>query len=285
MKLRSHALRPLAIVLAVVALAFALPSGAEAATRPHYDMQVSLDFGQASLDTVQKTSFRNNTGVGLPSIVFQVTPAYFDGFSLEGASVDGQDVAASMDGTVLELTLNSPLASGTSAEVELRYRVTVPAEGGRFGRGEGILALGNWFPILSVYQDGWDRHQYVDVGDAFFTEVADFDVTVTSDVPVKIAASGPSSGQDGNSQSFHGEALRDFALAISDRFQLRTREVDGVELLAYGPNSSRLETYLDEATRTMRWYSANLSPIPTPPSPSRRCTPLPPWPLRRSTPP
>jgi hypothetical protein len=264
MKLGKRTLRPLVIALAIIAMALALPAGAEAATRPHYDMQVSLNFGQATLDVVQKTTFRNNTGVDLPNLVFQVTPAYFDGFSLQGSRVNGQDVPASVDGTVLELTLGSPLASGASAEVELQYRVTVPAEGGRFGRGEGILALGNWFPILSVYQDGWDRHQYVDVGDAFFTEVADFDVTVTSDVPVKIAASGPANEQHGNSQSFHGEGLRDFALAVSDRFQLRTREVDGVRLLAYGPNVSRLETYLDEASRTMRWYSTNLSPYPYP---------------------
>jgi len=264
MKLRNWIAQPIAVALTLIAFAAILPTGAQAATRPHYDMQATLSFGQAAMDVVQKTTFRNNTGVELPDLVFQVTPAYFDGFALDGARVDGQEVAAVLDGTVLTLILNSQLASGASIEVELRYRVTVSTGGGRFGRGGGILAMGNWFPILSVYQDGWDRHQYVDVGDAFFTEVADFDVTVTSDVPVKIAASGPSTGQQGSSQSFHGEGLRDFALAISDRYQLRTMDVDGVNLLAYGPNASRLDVYLAEAARTMRWYSANLSPYPYP---------------------
>jgi len=255
---------PLPLACCLVLLSLTFPSLALAETRPHYDLKVSLSFDAATLDVVQKTTFRNNTGVDLPDLVFQVTPAYFDAFTLQDARVDSQEVTASQDGTVLDLALDSPLAPGASAEVELRYRVKVPQGSGRFGRGGGIIALGNWFPVLAVYQDGWDRHQYVDVGDAFFTEVADFDVVVAGDVPVTIAASGQRTGQEGNSQSFHAEGLRDFAMAVSDRYQVRTREVDGVRLAAFGLSAPRIETYLDELERSVRWYSSHLVPYPYP---------------------
>ncbi|MCL4369793.1 MAG: M1 family metallopeptidase [Chloroflexi bacterium] len=254
----------LCLALLVAACAAVFPATASAATKPHYDLQVSLNFSAATLDVVQKTALRNNTGVDLPDLVFQVTPAYFDSFSLQSARVDGQEVAASREGTVLTLALNSPLAAGAGTEAELRYQLRVPVGGGRFGRSDGIVALGNWFPVLSVYGEEWDRHQYVDVGDAFYTEVADFNVTVASDVPVAIAASGPSAGQEGNRQSFHAEGLRDFAMAISNRYQTRSREVDGVQISAYGPSPARLELYLAEAARTLHWYSTHLVPYPYP---------------------
>lgn len=265
---RPHALAPparlLLIALLFLATAAATTAPARAETRPHYDMQVSLSYPDASLEVVQKTTFRNNTGGELPDLVFHVVPAYFDSFTLHSARVEGGEVAASRDGTVLELKLDPPLAPGDTAEVELRYQVRVPPVGGRFGRGQGILALGNWFPVLAVYRDGWDRHQYVDVGDAFFTESADFDVAVTSDLPVTIAASGQSMGQGEKTRSFRAVGVRDFAMAVSDRYLVRGREVDGVRVLAYGPSAPRLEVYLEEAEAALRWFTSNLSPYPYP---------------------
>ncbi len=255
---------PLMALLFALATGLGISAPASAATRPHYDLQVSLNFPAATLDVAQNTVFRNDTGVDLPDLVFEVTPAYFHAFSLQSAQVDGQEVHSSLDGTVLTLTPDSPLPAGATTQVELHYRVRVPDGGGRFGRGNGILALGNWFPVLSVYSGGWDRHQYVDVGDAFYTEVADFDVTVASDVPVTIAASAPSTGREGNRQSFHGEGLRDFAMAISDQYQVRSRQVDGIQINAYGPNAARLEVYLTEAATTLHWYSTHLVPYPYP---------------------
>lgn len=264
MAIRNPLHRSFLLALFVVALAAGVPSTAQAATRPRYDIQVNLNFGEATLNALQKTTLRNNTGTELHDLVFHTVPAYFDAFSLQSAQVDGQEVAASRKGTVLELKLNAPLAAGAKAEVELRYQVKVPAQGGRFGQGEGILALGNWFPVLAVYQEGWDRHQYVDVGDAFYTEVADFDVAVSSDVPVAIASSGRPVRQERGVQSFRAEGVRDFAMAVSDRYQVRSRDVDGVQVTAYGPSVARLEVYLEEAARALRWYSANLGAYPYP---------------------
>ncbi len=254
----------LSIVLALV-LGTLVPMPAHGeATRPHYDLQVALDFQEATLDAVQKTTLRNNTGLDLAELVFQVTPAFYGAFSLRSVRVDGQEVDWSRDGTVLTLILDYPLAANATTEVELRYRIVVPPSGGRFGQGEGILALGNWFPVLSVYRDGWDRHQYVDVGDAFFTEVADFDVAVTVDAPVAIAATGSLAAEEGSTRIFRAENVRDFAMAVSDRYQVRARDVDGVRVTAYGLSGARLETYLNTAEKTLRWFSANLAPYPYP---------------------
>ncbi len=251
------------LLLALVLAAVSFPASASAETRPHYDLQMSVAWSQGTVDVTQRTTFRNNTGVDLAEIVFQVVPAYFDAFSLRSARVDGLDATASLDGTVLQITLPYPLTRDTSAEVELRYQLRVPVTGDRFGRGNGIMALGNFFPVLAVYRDGWDRHQYVDIGDAFFTEVADFDVTLSADTPLTVATSGLEVNQ-GDTQRFHAENVRDFAITLSDRYQVRTRDVDGIRIAAYATSTSRLDAYLDAATKAVEWYSVRFAPYPYP---------------------
>lgn len=255
--------RPFLPVLVAIAMIGGTPAQTEAIARPQYELRVELRYDAATLDVVQKTRLTNNTGVELPELVFQVTPAYFEAFTLHSARVDGAEVETSRVGTVLDLALGRPLPREGSAEVELRYTIEVPPEPGRFGRGEGILALGQFAPMLAVYTDGWDRHQYVDVGDAFYSEVSDFEVTVTSDRQVTIASNATGVRQ-GNVHTLRAKGVREFAMAVSDRFQTRSRDVDGVKLTAYGLSAPRLEVYLDAAEKTLRWFSANLAPYPYP---------------------
>jgi hypothetical protein len=97
MKPRNWIARPIAIAITLMVFAALLPTGAQAATRPHYDMQATLSFSQAAMDVVQKTTFRNNTGADLPDLVFQVTPgsnaarisALITGQRNDGDTMDG----------------------------------------------------------------------------------------------------------------------------------------------------------------------------------------------------
>ncbi|HEX9016440.1 MAG TPA: M1 family metallopeptidase [Chloroflexota bacterium] len=261
---QSSALSPvLALAFAVLLVLSAAPGSAFAETRPHYDLRMSVAWSGGTVDVAETVSFRNGTGHDLREVVFQVVPAYFGAFSLESARVGGADSPATLDGTVLQIELPSYLPASGTAEVELRYRLNVPRIGGRFGCGEGIMALGNFFPVLAVYREGWDRHQYVDVGDAFFTEVADFDVSLSSDTPLAIAATGTEM-PGGDAHVFHAENVRDFALTLSDRYQVGTRTVHGVRLAAYAQSSSRLDAYLSAEERAVDWYSSRFGPYPYP---------------------
>jgi hypothetical protein len=235
----------------------ALSSTAWAQTRPHYQIEATVSDNLAVLEVEQKTTFRNNTGVPLSEMVFHVTPAYFNAFTFRSAAVDGRAVRAQLNGTVLELPLAQPLPAGRTVDVQISYRLDVPAISGRFGRGQGILALGQWFPILAVYADGWDRHQYVDVGDAFYSEVADFDVAIASSRSLMIASTGWLSDWEPGRQSFRAENVGDFGMAISRDYKVGARIVDGVALMAYGLDERRLRVYLDAAERKVRWFSAN----------------------------
>ena len=106
-----------------------------------------------------------------------------------------------------------------------------------------MIALGNWFPILSVYRSArltdndqplsWSRHQYVETGDAFFTEVASYDVTIDVNKTVSVAFPGTLVARQGNNWHIQAENVRDFALTISDKYQSTSRKVGDTTISAY----------------------------------------------------
>src|SRR5205823_6978404 len=77
----------------------------------------------------------------------------------------------------------------------------LPHRAGRISAGPSALALGNWYPTLAPHRGAWDRHQYSEVGDAFVTEVADFDVRLSTSIPLVVASSGRSEEHTSELQS------------------------------------------------------------------------------------
>ena len=184
---------------------------------------------------------RNVVGVPLDTLVFRV-PANVDGsFGLQAVTVDGQSVVPQVDGSVLELPLVSPLASGASVEVALKFGLTIPATPGRLAKTQRGIALGYWFPMLAVHRGDWDRRQFVDVGDATFSEVADFDITVTTSVPAQVVATGERVEQDARRSRFLARSVRDAAVAISPEYSVRRTKVGDttLEVAAFGDEIGR----------------------------------------------
>ena len=75
----------------------------------------------------------------------------------------------------------------TAHGLDLAFVVMVPRRAGRLSLTSEAVTLGNWFATLSVHRGDWDRRPYTDVGDAFFTEVADFALNVDTVQPMELA--------------------------------------------------------------------------------------------------
>ncbi len=265
---------------------FALPSAGDAAAararlqpdRPplRYTLEADVDFTNAYVTALQRTVWRNVTSATLNEIVFNVTPARYRAFKLLACAVDGQPCAPALSGVVMEVPLPRSLPPGETVTIDLRYFLDVPEPGNlRFGKAGGILALGNWYPTLAVYREGrlvgpgrtagWDRHPYTDVGDAFYTEAADYDVTVRTNVPVVTAHTGrpdPAFAGGELSARYVGSSLRDFALAFSDRYEVTSTEVNGTTIAVFAPagHARGAETALQAAAATLRFMEANVGP-------------------------
>ncbi|MBI4319185.1 MAG: M1 family metallopeptidase [Chloroflexi bacterium] len=237
---------------------------------PRYQIVADLDFDAATLAASQTVTYINTTSVTLSSIVFNVTPNYYRSFALERVTVGGQPVAPALDGVVLEIPLPAPLPPQAQATIAIDYRLRVPSPGNlRFGKASGILALGNWYPVLAVYQHAqadWNRHRYVDTGDAFFTEAADYEVTLNLSRPLTIAHSGEVVSGADRRLVLRARGVRDFALALSDRYRTRSVQVDETTITVFylPEHSAGGAQYLQSAEESLRWLNRQLGPYPYP---------------------
>ncbi|MEW6230692.1 MAG: M1 family metallopeptidase [Chloroflexota bacterium] len=254
------------VFLLVIGSALSAPCIQASEARTSYDLQVSLDYATASFQVVEKITYYNRTGQSLSSLVFNVTPAYYQAFRLQRISIEGKDIPYKLQGVVLEATLPEPLQTEAQVTVEMAFTLVVPPHQGRFGVGNGIIALGNWYPVLAVFNGDWDRHQYVEIGDAFYTEVVDYRVTLWSSEPVTVAHSGTQVSHDGNQWVFLAEKVRDFALAISKHYQSASQQVDGTIVTSYFLPEHRAggELALRAAAESLRWFGSTLGRYPYP---------------------
>lgn|GEM_PF-1400751 len=240
---------------------------APAIPRPHYRMAIAVDYEKAFLNVTQAVEFTNPGPVTLSSLVFHVAPAAFNAFTLSSATDFDVAVQPVQDGTILEIPLSQALPPGAATTVTLRWWGKLPVSNGRYGAADGVLLLTDWYPILAVLQDGvWERHQYTSIGDAFFEDVADYDVTVTAPPTVTIATGGTQVSRNDGQWVLHAENARDFAMGISSHFQTLSRKVDNVTVTVfyYGDRTEAAKASLDVAEQAMRWYGRHIGPYPFP---------------------
>ena len=266
---RAH--KTLGLLLTILILtAVAVPGGgataAAAPPRPHYELRLDLDLERNVLTAVQTLDYTNPTTATLASLVFHVIPAAYGAFALTSTSVDSQVVTPTLDGIVLELSLPRSLPPGQATQVVLRYRLNLPPSDGRFGAANGIIALGDWFPVLAVYQGGWDRHRHTDIGDAFFADLADYDVYLTTSQPATVAATGEVVTYKDRDWQLRARQVRDFALAVSTRYQVQAKDLNGTTLSIYYPAEQAPEAAeaLVIGAEVVRWYVDRLGPYPYP---------------------
>lgn len=259
------------LALLLVGLVGALLTGeqvaAEPPPRPHYRFVITLPAVGAPVHVQQRLLFPNRTGETLDRLVLLAVPAHYGAFHLESATVDDQPVRPRLQGIVLTVPLPQPLLPGESRRLDLIYTLTVPSPGTlRFGQSQGVLALGNWYPVLAVYRPGtgWLTHSYTEVGDAFVTEVADYEATVITDPAVVVAPSGQVVAHADGRWQISAPQVRDFALALSARYVVQERDLGSIRLVAYTLPEHRAggQAYLRWAAETLDWLQGWLSPYP-----------------------
>ena len=118
--------------------------------------------------------------------------------ALRGTAGAARPVALSstVNGTMLRVDLDQPLAPGGAVTLTLDFVFQVPEHGSdRMGRerfAEGWLyEIAEWYPRLAVYDDvrGWNTEQYIGQGE-FYLEYGNIDFSVTVPRNFIVAGSG-----------------------------------------------------------------------------------------------
>lgn len=201
-------------------------------------------------------------------------------------------------GTTLRVTLREPVLKGRAAEIEIKFKGSVPEidpeetglvvhvlqQVGAALRSErevrrardinfrcrGQMLLGTAYPVLAARDgDDWQRKVEMSIGDMVFTEAADYEVTVDAPPDIRVFASGEAmTARDGSVESsvreFAGEALRDFAIVAGRTLRSEEQMVGQTRVRSvFTPEHEIVgRRVLAQTAEAARVYSTRFGPLP-----------------------
>lgn len=140
------------------------------------------------------------------------------------------------DENILRVELLHPLPIGQSVQIKINYTLQLAKVNHRTGITEKTMNLGNFYPIVCVYENGkgFFHCAYYSNGDPFYSESANY--TVTLSVPIGYTVA--SSAKEVQKTTHLGQtvyeytlqAARDFAFVFSKEFTKLQTSVQDIEL-------------------------------------------------------
>lgn len=251
------------MLVALVTAMPAVPSQAQTAPRPRYEITATLDTTASRLEVAERLSFVNRTGQSLSSIVVRLPPAGVGAATIRRIEARGQSGDATVDGAVIEAPVDPPLAPGQRGDLLVEFSLELPRQSGRLSATTRTANLGNAFATLAVHRGDWDRRPHVEVGDAFVTEVADFRVSIVTIQPLELAFNGRLVSRDERSWTIEATNVRDLAVVASDRFTIASAPAGSSSVTAYAVATPAQEL-ANAGARFAIWYESHFGAIPFP---------------------
>jgi len=258
-----------------------------------YDIRLTVDPATRTVSSgMSRITFTNTTGNDLHKIVVRVPLNAFDenvrhsfrelephvfrrgrdyGFmDIQYATIDDEDLDFELNGTVLFLYLDTPLAPDDTVQLVLQFSAYIPMISHRVGANEQAMWFGMFLPMLAVYgEDGWITHGYYPAGDPFVLEMANFVVEIITPVNYIVAGTGVKVGEqlveDAGTRvtTFTASRTRDFAFAVSSYFRQEWISTDSGDIhLYYFSDDLPVDEILEIARISMDYFSYMIGHYP-----------------------
>ena len=129
----------------------------------------------------------------------------------------------------------------------------------RFGVGENSINISNFYPIVSVYENGeYDMDSYHYNGDPFYSDFANYYVTITTPKNYTLASSGNvldcKTMDSTKTYSIEGLGIRDFAFVMSDTYSVKSSSVNGINVNYYYYNNSYPDKCLETSVKAVTTF-------------------------------
>lgn len=230
----------------------------------HYDIKLVFDPEEAAVVANQRVDYINNEETELDNIYFHLYPnsyrraetapflfdsfnqAYPQGFQpgyidINSFSLNGETWEYNLQGhgeTIMKIPLKESLKPGEWITLEMEYKVKLPPAQERFGYGEDTYNFGNWYPVAAVFDEtGWNLDPYYPIGDPFYSDISNYNVTIDTPSEYVVATSGNILKNEVEDQrtiwEIEAKFMRDFAWVVGDQFEVVETDVDGTALKMY----------------------------------------------------
>lgn len=242
----------------------------------------------------QEIRFKNTTGTDLKNIVLHIygnkkltrmdiaynNYANFKNgytkpdFKIKKLKINNKPVSYNIEGqddTILNIQLTKPLSNEEKTIIQIEYTGTLPYMESRYGKFDHISHFSYFYPILSVYEKekGWSKNPYSLKGQAFYSDVADYDVKIT--VPKNEVIAAPvkqilvSNNNTHKTERFIAKNIRSFHFSSSSLFKKTSKTAkNGVIINTYYlPSMKNSSGYiLDYAESALIFYEEKYGKYP-----------------------
>ena len=254
-----------------------------------YQINATFDEQNNSLLCEQSVSYVNNSENALSEVCFfvyanafsegqkTVSTAYFDKAYPNGESF-GELVFESVkiaeqnaqyflsdDKSILTVNLENQLFPDESIKIDMNYSVNLANINHRLGYGENAINFGNFFPIASVYEEGFVKNKFTPNGDPFYSDVSNFEVTISCPQDYVLATTGVKTEKTENGQKIvtcSAQNVRDFCFVASKNFKVLSETVDGVVVNYYFYEDVLSQEHLTTSVKALQTFEGLFGDYP-----------------------
>ncbi|MBT2639298.1 hypothetical protein [Bacillus sp. ISL-39] len=236
-----------------------------------YKADLTYQDEEATLQGTLKVATTNTTGADQDKIYFHLYPNQFkepiDGpdwefvrgpsptpgwIDIQDIKVNNQKADFKVEGTILEVQMDKWEAKAI-AELDIQFNFQLPSNYSNASYDYAAVWLGNFLPKQAVYdKNGWNLDPYTPIGYPFYSETADYDVTLNAAAKYEILSNAEehnaSIENTGESQKYHVnlDNVRDFSIVLLDKQYYQTeRFMNQNETLVnvwYRPSTDKQQT-------------------------------------------
>lgn len=221
----------------------------------HYTMDLTLDTDTNTIGGRETVVVHNNSNDTWNELCFRDYSSLFtiggdSGYYADGAvsEISGmKDLTKNMnlqikrdsgDVSVVYMSMPVPMKPGESRVISFDFLSYIPVLESRYGYMNGVYNLGNFYPVLAVYEDGaWSTEEYFLWGECFYSVVSDFEVVLTVPHNYDVISSGLSSLYTSSDQEdvwrIDADRVRDFALVIGADYDVASGTANGITINCY----------------------------------------------------
>ena len=257
-----------------------------AKNKTSYNMNLTFDEKEHTLTGEQTVSFVNNTNQVLKNVCFHLYPnsfssgavnkpvselntlkAYPNGFSegyieIKKVLVNNKETTYEIigeDEDILDVNFKIPLQPTALHEIYIKYVVEIPNVLHRFGYTDNSVNLANFYPIVCVYENnGYVTSPYNFNGDPFYSEIASYDVSISYPKNYTIASTGTkniSTSGISNKCKMQANAVRDFAIVLSKKFNVISQMVNNTQVSYYYYGDENAQQSLDTCVKSFKTFN------------------------------
>lgn len=165
------------------------------------------------------------------------------------------------DENALSITLPKTLGRGDKIKVSINFDLLLANCTHRLGFNAGKINLGNWYPVVACMgADGFEIEPYWSNGDPFYSNIANYEVSICYPAKYKISSTGEQveEVQDGEimSSKFSALAVRDFAMVLLEDYNTIKENVGETEIkIVSSASDGWINDYLETAKRTLTLFN------------------------------